>query len=202
MDSGWGGTITITIGAVVAAFAPPARTSAAFLWDYLLREATRVHGGTWAGFVDPADKLYIAGSAGAFTLAATGVAQTRLGLTGTYTGASAYTADVAHYGAVTPSRGFLLTSGFPSSQAIAPAASGTMGATGAYEPMGGTLDVHGTLSEIAGLEATLNAATVYDVHLIGRLQARVRLQGVVRKRLGLHGDQAFLTVATSEVPVA
>ena len=199
VDAGWTGAVTVTIGAVVAAVQPQGRMSAAGVWMYLLQECRRIHGGTWAGYVDSADKLYITSDTAAFALAATSVTQTRLGLTGTYTGATAYTADVAHYGAVTPSLGLMLDAGDASVSGMPPGASGALGAGGAWAAEGGTLACFGTIAELVALEVTLLAAEVYDVWLEGRHQGRVHLGNISRARWGSHGNRATLNCSVTGV---
>jgi len=199
VDAGWTGSVTVTIGAVVATLTPTGRWSVAAAWAYVLQEATRLHGGTWSGYVDSADKLFISGTAGNFTLAATGTTQTRLGLTGTYTGAGSYTADVAHYGAVTPSLGLRYDGGDTSIGGTAPGATGAFGFGGAWASEAGGLACYGTIAELVALESTLMAANVYDAWLDGRLVTRIHVGNVTRSRWGAHADRAMLTVACQTV---
>jgi hypothetical protein len=199
VDAGWTGVVTVTIGAVVATVQPQGRMSAAAVWAYLLQESTRLHGGSWSGYVDSSDKLYIAGTAGNFTLAATGVTQTRLGLTGTYTGAGSYTADVAHYGAVTPSLGLRYDGGDAALAGRPAGATGALGSGGAWASEAGGLACYGTIAELVALEATLMAANVYDVWLDGRMLAKVHMGNVTRSRWGAHADRCMLTVAAQAV---
>lgn len=196
--SGWGGDVTVTIGATVATVTTSGRTSAAEVWEDVVREAAKIHGGEWEGYPTAAGKLAIRGPS-AFTLAATSTAQSRLGLTGTYTGASSYTATSAHSDGVYPSYGLACTVGAAQSDRGEPTADGAYGWPGRATSARGRVVCYGTFSEVNTLEATLDGAETWDAWIAGRIVSRVRLGAVRRSRWGDQASQATLTADAMEV---
>ena len=108
VTTGYTGTVTVTVGATSAVYTVQASESALSVMYRVLVECTRVHGAGWAVYVDASDKLNYVYSGGVFSLAATGTTQARLGLTGTLSGAPAYTFPNAYSGALVPDRGAFL----------------------------------------------------------------------------------------------
>jgi len=59
VNSGWTGTVTITVGADDVVVTPVARTSAAEVVAKVLSKCTELHGGTWSASVTSAGVISI-----------------------------------------------------------------------------------------------------------------------------------------------
>lgn len=197
---GWSGRVRATIGATNADAGGQDGWSVAQVWARFLEVAKETHGGTWEGWVTADGKLVVRSSL-AFTLTATTTTATRLGLsTGTYTGATQYTAASAHTGGAYPSvgmgarlRGLTVPMGAPMSDG----ATGWSGGRG--DVGGGTVTMHGTLAELVTLRDTLDDGETWDVWRAGTVLERVRVRSTRLDRYGRLQSQGQLVLSVTEV---
>jgi hypothetical protein len=141
-------------------------------------------------------RVYIERTAN-FDMAATLSIRTALGLTGTYTGANAYTADTAAPGVILPA-GLRLDGPLWSAEGYRPAES-SGAAVGAFATgVSGSILVDLDLATAWTLELTVRGMT-YDVAHAGRWVGRCRVMDVVRSRQGRQPDRIVLSLSVQGV---
>ena len=191
--SGWTGSVQTVIGAVTVTVTPNTRDSAANVWQELVRESARVHGGSWDGWPDAAGKLYISGPS-TFTLSSSGTTQTRLQTTGSYTGASEYTAAAAYHSGTFPTLGIQLDLGVMERTGGGVSGSGDYATSGGGRAPTGGVTISSTYANIVTLESSLRPAEVHDVWVGGRVISRFWIRTVKRTQWGRGSDRARLVL--------
>lgn len=192
VTSGWTGTVQITRGVTTETITPLGRTSAIEVWAEVIRAAQVKFGGTWQGYPDSLGRLYITSTIGVFSVVVSGTTQTRLVYTGTYTGATEYTAAGAHHTAAYPTRGMRIDVDVAARSTRPPSASGSYGMSGAMTGPTGTMYAYGAYAELVNYESVLVADNTYDSWIGGRRMSRVRIGDVKRTRWGRLSTEALL----------
>lgn len=168
------------------------RVSAASLLAVLAEQAGRSLDTPFYWDADSDGKMLLSRGS-TFTLEHSGDLTTALGLSGTYTGASAYTGDVAMPGVTVP-RGLRLSGPLWSSEA--PGAANFSAASAAALTRGGsgTLLLDMAYADIWAFEFTARGK-VFDVVHSGRWVGRCRVNAVERRRLGRRAGLAVLELS-------
>ena len=203
LSAGWTGTITLTnnVTGLQAVITPDARTSPAAIWAATTDRLAHLLGAVTTGWVDTGLKLNIAGQvAPTFTLAASGTTQSRLHLTGTYSGVTSVitasaVADLVHAletGVAMPPTAFATGS---------PTGDGVLGSRARAEAPSGSVALysHLYLANSLVLEALVDDGGTYDVFVDGRVITRFRAQDVVRTRWGTRATRAKIDLAGNVV---
>ncbi len=179
-QSGWAGAVSITVGGSSVSITPKPRTSSAEVLSRLILDAANELGGTWSWYYTNDGEPVIRGPA-AFDLAATLTTATRLGLTGTYSGSSAYVADAAASDVYLPVYGLRVGAHLSPAEGRA-VASGAYGTTGPAPAGRGSLTLWTTHADAWTAETSLSGT--YDVVLDGRLLGRWMVHRVTRTAPG------------------
>ena len=198
--SGWTGTITLTNAATSATYVltPPGRTSGASIWEDAAYRLQVLMGATAYGWADSSLQLHLASAT--FTLVATGTTQSRLKLTGTYSGVTSLTTAAAPDDVL---QGNALDHAMPagSYQGQAAAGDGVLGSRPRVRSPTGQIRLYNTtsLAAVVTLEEALDDGETYDAFLNGRVLSRFRAGAVTRARWGRKATQARLDVDGSAV---
>jgi len=196
--TGWAGTVKTTISGTDAEVTPDDYTSALRVWMDLLRISMQIHGEDWEGYSTAGGVLSIVADS-AHTLVATSTTQTRLGATGTYTGAASYEMDAAHDNGVYPTHGIAVPRnvGWELSRGRhAVDGSGTVGRVRVGAGMSVRLcDSWSAIHTFeSALDAEQNRARLLDIWVGGHDLGRYQLQGMHRERVGLVVDPCALVL--------
>lgn len=195
VTAGWTGTVEVDVGGATATVFVQSRTSAAEVWDALVRAAARRCGGTWSWW-PLADGTVVVTGPSAFTLWATGTTRDRLGLTSSYTGATSYTTE-AHDGGLYTTGGLGTSGPTWSKTAEVSATGGTV--IGASRRGGrGSVELFGTFAELYALAGGF-AGTTWDIVLAGTRDARVRVESESLAPLGRPASVVSLELGVSAV---
>lgn len=187
--TGWTGTLSVQVGATLVPITPSEPTSAIEL-------AMRVDIVLSALGAQPvgvrADGGVLSWSAGvSFTLAATGVIQSRLNVAASTTGTTV-TGAGAHADGFYPAQGMLVRSPLFASSTASPMSDGS--AAGNPLPMVATVSIeaHDTLSNLWTLEDDFSSDQLWDLWAGGGYRGRMRINSVKRNRLGKDARSARL----------
>ena len=170
VTTGWTGTITITVGATPAAYTVKARESALSAIYYAMVEASRVHGTGWTVYADASSQLTLAFSGGAFSIAVTGTAEARLGLSGTLSGSAGYTFGSAYASPLYPARGLALDNVEVLTDGSQPMSDGALARPSWRVGSEVTLSVYDSIANCMAHQALLDEGGTWDV-LITRASA-------------------------------
>ena len=200
LESGWTGLVAVNVGSVQRTITPPVRTSAAAIWADLTAAIPMITLQTIRSYVSTDSKFHLDQGSVAWSLTATGTTETRLGLTGTYSGVTSITSATAVSNLVIPDE---MGSAMPPGSWSAGLAAGD-GVTGTrprptspgghvrlYEPT--------SLATTLALEALVDDGGTYDLFLDGRVITRFRADAVTRRRWGARAALAVLELAGNEV---
>ncbi len=161
---GWTGTITVTIGSVVATVTPRARTSALRVLERMVYEARRVHGASFVAYVTSAGKFYVE-MPSTFAIAATGTTDTLTGLDDE-SGSSSYTFRSPIPGAILPAYGARIRTPITGATKGASLLAGGYGFTEGALKLTGRLTLYDTLANSSTFADTLAGGGVYDVGIM------------------------------------
>jgi len=162
---GWTGTLTVTIGAVVATVTPRPRTSALRVLERMVYEARRVHGAAFVAYVDSASK-FVVEMPSTFAIAATGTTDTKTGLTADQSGSSSYTFPTAIPSALLPAYGAKLRSKLLGRKKGSSLLAGGFGFTKGAQKVTGILSLFDTLPNSTTFADTLADGGTFDVGIM------------------------------------
>ena len=162
---GWTGTLTVTIGSVVATVTPRARTSPLRVLERMVYEARRVHGASFVAYVTSAGKFYVE-MPSTFAIAATGTTDTLTGLTANQSGSSSYTFPTAIPSSLLPAYGARIRTPITGATKGASLLAGGYGFTEGALKLTGRLTLYDTLANSSTFADTLAAGGVYDVGIM------------------------------------
>jgi len=191
--SGWTGSVQTTVGPTTVTVTPKTRDSVASVWERLMRASAGVFGGTWDGWPNGAGRLVITGPA-TFSLTSSGTTQTRLQTTGSYTGATEYTAAAAYHSGTFPTLGIQAELGVTERAGGGVSGSGDYATSGGAKAPTGRVTISSSYANIVALESALRPAEVHDVWMGGRVISRFWIRSVRRARWGVGADQARLVL--------
>ena len=199
--SGWTGSIVITGTAATRTVTPDGRTSAVEIWETLVRELARAQGGSAYGWAGSGLTLHLQSGAGSFTLTASGTTQSRLQLTGTYSGvttlATASAIDIVAPESTVAKAPPLKYLDQP------PAGDGVLGVAPTQRSAPGSLTIADStaysLTNMVSVEEALDDGDTYDVFLNGRVYSRFRAGAVRRVRNGRKATFAMLNLKIDTV---
>ena len=180
--TGWTGSLTVTVGGVAVAVTPQASTSAIVL-AMRVGDILRAFGLSGVQYASSTGVLGWDAS-GTFTLAATGVIATRMGLAASSTGTTV-TGTGAHQDGFYPEHGMSLDVPVGSFAVVPSLADGSaaVGPLNASQSL--RLTAHGDLDDIWTLEAAFNTDQPWDLWAAGVHRARLKVNSVSRERVGL-----------------
>lgn len=201
--SGWTGSVSVTYGATTATVTPPGRTSAFEVMTALGAEISRVIGGTsHNAWVTSAGVFEMVGGS-VFTVAATGTTEGRLGLSGTLSGAAAYTFPSSYTGAVIPDYGLRAQSAAITVEDGVSTSTGATARTGGLKSGGGRIFAFDDFSDVFTLSADLDEGETYDAHVWRDDDfpplVRLRVRSVRIVRWGAVNNKARLEARCVEV---
>ena len=203
LSAGWSGCVDLTNNAtgITAEVDPPYRTSPARIWADVVTRLSHLLNAPVRGWVTAADlKLHLSTSGGSFTLAASGTVESRLALTGTYSGVTSVTTASAVSNLVSPA-----STGVDVPAAAyatgAPAADGVLGVRPIAQAPNGGLVLYSPdyFSNSLIIEAEVDDGGTYDVFVDGRIVTRFRAAEVVRERWGQRATKAAINLSAAKV---
>jgi len=204
---GWSGTLTVTVGVVVATVTPRARTSALDVLELMVYEARRVHGAAFVAYVDSASK-FVVEMPSTFAIAATGNVGTKTGLTVNQSGASAYTFPTAIPSALLPAFGAQLRSRLLGAAKGRSLLAGGFGFSKGMRKVTGLLTLYDTLANSTTFADTLADGGTYDVAVMRTADStnvmtveRVRIRTASVQRWSVLGDSGRVTCSIQGVTV-
>ena len=200
--SGWTGSVVITGTAATRTVTPDGRTSAAEIWETLVRELARAQGQSAYGWADSSLKLHLQSGAGSFTLTASGTTQSRLKLTGTYSGVTTLATASAVDNLVAP-ESTAVNAAPVRYLDQPPAGDGVLGVAPTQRSAPGALAMADStaysLTNMVAVEEAMDDGGTYDVFLNGRVYSRFRAGGVRRVRNGRKATFAMLNLKLDTV---
>lgn len=166
VSAGWTGTVTVTVGAVTSTYDVLDRESALSVMDVVQRRAVQMHGGSWTWWVSTASKIEIVAST-VFSIAVTGTALARLGMTGTVSGSNSYTFPNAYNSAVLPDYGLKYRAAAVLTEGGEPVSDGTFARGGHGKSREVQMVIFDDIADLLTIQTSLIATRAWDVWLDG-----------------------------------
>ena len=195
--TGWTGSLTVTVGGVPVGITPSEPTSAVELAVRVDTVLTALGAQPHGVQVSEAGVL-VWSAVASFTLAATGVIQTRLNVAASTT-ATTVTGAGVHADGFYPARGMSIDSPMmATSQATTMAdAAGSTGALAAVSSA--RLTANDTLQALWAFEDDFGTDQLWDLWAGGYYRARLRIEQVTRERLGTSAEAGRLSMQAAGV---
>lgn len=195
--TGFTGSLSVTVGATTVPISPKEPTSAVEL-AFRVDQVLAALGAQPYGLRISETGVFTWSAVTSFTLAATGVIQTRLNVAASTTGQTV-TGAGAHADGFYPGEGMLLRSPLLDTQRARALSDGS-GAT-MVQPMPAQTEilVHDTLANIWSLEGTFSADQLWDYTSASQYQGRLRVNAVKRRRLGRTAEHAELRLDAQSI---
>ena len=195
--TGWTGSLTVTVGATAVGIVPSETTSAIELAGRIDVVLSALGAQPYGADASAAGVISWR-AAGSFTLAASGVIQSRLGVAATATGTTV-TGTGAHAGGFYPAQGMLVDTPLLASSTAQPMAdaSGGIGALPSVARV--AVEAHDTLAYLWAFEAEFGGDLMWDLWAGGRYRGRMRIDDVKRSRLGKSAERATLSLSGAAI---
>tara|TARA_R100000808_G_C2137881_1_gene145951 strand:+ start:129 stop:794 length:666 start_codon:yes stop_codon:yes gene_type:complete len=208
VTDGWTGTLTVTVGSVVATVTPRPRTSALRVLERMVYEARRVHGASFVAYVVSAfgsPKFYVE-MPSTFSIAATGTTDNKTGLTSNQSGASSYTFPDIISSALLPAYGAKLMTPVVKLDRGSSLLAGGLGFAKGYANVMGRLNLYDTLANSSTFADTLADGGTFDVGIMRTDDStdimsveRVRIRTSSVRRWGRLGSSGTVTCSVQGV---